>query len=204
MVGIQVYADFTCPYCFLAEFALKQATTGKAVRIEWMPFELRPAPAPTLRMDSDFVQKAWRNSVAPLAHQLGVDIRLPTLAEFPHSRLAFEGLEFAKDRGKADEYYARVMGAMFQESKDIGDTAVLTHLASEIQLPEIQFREALESGQYSQRVETLLKHAYGEMRITGVPFFVIGGRSLTGLQTPDTLAAAIEASRASTAARPSS
>ena len=76
-ISIKLYADFACPYCFLADCVLQQAIAGRDVNIERMPYELRPYPAPTLRPEGGFVQNAWRNSVAPLASQLGVEVHLP-------------------------------------------------------------------------------------------------------------------------------
>ena len=96
-----------------------------------MPFELRPYPTPTLRPEGEYLQSAWRNSVYPLAHRLGVEIRLPAVSPQPYTRLAFEGLEFAKDKGKGHEYNDRVMRAFFQESRDIGSPEVLAELASD-------------------------------------------------------------------------
>ena len=64
-----------------------------------MPFELRPSPAPTLRPDGPYLQTAWKNSVYPLARRMGVEIRLPSVTPQPYTRLAFEGLEFAKKHG---------------------------------------------------------------------------------------------------------
>ena len=157
-----------------------------------MPFELRPHPAPTLRPEGAYLQNAWRQSVYPLAKRMGVDIKLPTVSPQPYTRLAFEGLEFAKDHNKGDEYNDRVMRAFFQESQNIGDPKVLTELAAEIGLPVDEFRKALDSHQYADRVENLLHHAHHEMEITGVPLFVIGNRTLTGLQSRDALADAID------------
>jgi predicted DsbA family dithiol-disulfide isomerase len=190
-VSIRLYSDFACPYCFLAEIVLKQAMAGEDVQVEFMPFELRPYPTPTLRPEGAFVQTAWRNSVAPLARNLGVDIRIPRLSSFPYTRLAFEGLEFSKDNGKSAEYYSRVMRGLFQESEDIGDPGVLARLASEAGLDAGEFRLALETHRYGGRVEELLRHAYQELQITGVPAFLIGSRLLTGLQSRETLVAAI-------------
>lgn len=157
-----------------------------------MPFELRPYPTPTLRPEGSYLQNAWQRSVYPLAERLGVEIRLPSVSPQPYTRLAFEGLEFAKDRGKGDRYNHRVMGAFFQESQDIGNVGVLARLASEIGLPEDEFRRALESHEYAGRVEELLRHAHQEMAITGVPLFVIGDQELAGLQSKETLQAAID------------
>lgn len=165
---------------------------GRDVKVEWMPFELRPAPTPTLRSEGAYLQNAWRNSIYPLAKRMGVEIELPKVSPQPYTRLAFEGLEFAKDRGKGDEYNSRVMRAFFQESQDIGDPAVLARLAGEIGLPADEFRQALDHRKHSSRVEKLLRHAYEEMNITGVPLFVIGRRMLPGLQSSEALAAAID------------
>jgi len=161
-----------------------------------MPFELRPYPTPTLRPEGDYLQRAWRQSVYPLAQRLGVDIRLPSVSPQPYTRLAFEGLEFAKDHGKGDEYNSRMMRAFFQESQDIGDPDVLSRLASDIGLPADEFGRALESRQYSDRVEKLLRHAYEDMGISGVPLFVIGSQTLSGLQSPAALSAAIDQAEA--------
>ena len=160
-----------------------------------MPFELRPYPAPTLRPEGTYLQNAWHQSVYPIAKRLGVDIKLPDVSPQPYTRLAFEGLEFAKDRNKGDEYNDRVMRAFFQESQNIGDPSVLAQLGAEIGLRADEFRGALDSREYASRVEKLLRHAQDEMGITGVPLFVIGDRTLMGLQSRDALANAIEQAR---------
>jgi predicted DsbA family dithiol-disulfide isomerase len=56
VVPIRVYSDFVRPFCFLAEFLLKEAIAGKDVKVEWMPFELRPYPTPTLRPEGGYLQ----------------------------------------------------------------------------------------------------------------------------------------------------
>ena len=37
-----------------------------------MPFELRPEPHPTLRPEGEYLQRAWSQSVYPIARQMGV------------------------------------------------------------------------------------------------------------------------------------
>ncbi len=114
-VKIKVYSDYVCPYCFLAEFPLKEAVLGKDVEIEWMPFELRPEPNPTLRPEGDYLQRAWEESVYPMAQQMGAEIVLPRISPQPHTHLAFEGYQFAKANGKGDGYNDRMFRAFFQE-----------------------------------------------------------------------------------------
>ena len=45
---------------------------GQDVAVEWMPFELRPYPEPTLRPEGEYLRSAWERSVYPLAARLGV------------------------------------------------------------------------------------------------------------------------------------
>src|SRR5436853_5245801 len=115
-----------------------------------MPFELRPYPNETLRPEGDYLRRAWRQSVYPTARQMGVPIKLPTVSPQPHSHLAFEGFQFAKEHGKANEYNHRVLKAFFVESQDIGDIGVLTKLAGEVGLDGKEFGEVLRSRKYRE------------------------------------------------------
>jgi len=152
-----------------------------------MPFELRPEPHPTLRPEGDYLQRAWQQSVYPIASRMGVPIKLPTVSPQPHTHLAFEGYQYAKEHGRGNEYNHRVLQAFFVEGRDIGDIGVLTRLAGEVGLDENEFEAALRGRKYREAHQRALRHAYEEAGVTGVPMFVIGGQVLTGLQDKETL-----------------
>ena len=156
-----------------------------------MPFELRPYPTPSLRPDGEYLQRAWSQSVYPLAEQMGVAIRLPTVSPQPHTHLAFEGLQFAKEHGEGTAYNSRVVRAFFQEDQDIGDVEVLTRLAGEVGLVAQDFRQALNSRRYQEAHQRALNQA-SEMNITAIPAFQIGEHLLFGVQPKETLVRAIE------------
>jgi predicted DsbA family dithiol-disulfide isomerase len=157
-----------------------------------MPFELRPEPQPSLRPDGGYLQRAWEHSVYPLARQMGVQIVLPRVSPQPHTHLAFEGFQFAKEHGKGNEYNHRVLEAFFQQEQDIGQIDVLTKLAGEVGLDQQEFRTALETRKYREAHQQALRHAYQEVGVTGVPMFVIGRQALTGLQDQRTLERVID------------
>ncbi len=157
-----------------------------------MPFELRPYPTPTLRPEGGYLQSAWKNSVYPLAARLGVEMRLPEVSPQPYTRLAFEGLEFAKERGAGEPYNTGVMKAFFQRSENIGEIQVLAAVAHDSGLNEEEFRVALENGTYRERVGQLLKHSREDLRVTGVPLFVIGDLQLSGVQSAHALESALQ------------
>jgi len=160
-----------------------------------MPFELRPHPQPTLRPEGDYIQRAWSQSVYRLAEQMGVPIRLPQMSPQPHTHLAFEGYQYAKEHGKGNEYNHRVLKAFFVECQDIGRIDVLTKLAGEVGLNGKEFEEALRTRKYREAHQQALRHAYEEAGVSGVPMFVIGGQVLKGLQDRETLEAVIEEER---------
>ncbi len=134
-----------------------------------MPFELRPEPAPILRPNDDYLQTAWRNSVYPLAARLGVEIRLPQVSPQPHSRLALEGLQFAREAGKAGEYNHAVFTAFFQRGEDIGNIDALARAAAGVGLDPQESRTVRDSGRYRELHRQLLREAYEQMRIRPCP-----------------------------------
>jgi predicted DsbA family dithiol-disulfide isomerase len=152
-----------------------------------MPFELRPEPHPTLRPEGDYLRQAWAERVYPIARRMGVPINMPKVSPQPHTHLAFEGYQYAKEYGKGNEYNHRALEAFFVEGQDIGDITVLTKLAGEVGLDRIEFEQALRSRKYREAHQLALRHAYAEAGVTGVPMFVIGKRVLTGLQEKETL-----------------
>jgi predicted DsbA family dithiol-disulfide isomerase len=157
-----------------------------------MPFELRPEPHPTLRPEGEYLQRAWSQSVYPIARRMGVSIALPPVSPQPHTHLAFEGYQYAREHGRGNDYNHRVLEAFFVEGRDIGDIGVLTKLAGEVGLDGREFEEALRSRKYREAHRQTLRHAYEEAGVSGVPMFVIGGQVLTGLQDRETLELVID------------
>ncbi len=155
--------------------------------MEWMPFELRPSPKPTLRPEEDYLQTVWANSVYPIARSMGIPIVLPCVSPQPHTHLAFEGFQYAKEKGSGNEYNGRVLRAFFQEEQDISDLGVLAHLADEVGLNTAEFRKALETRQYEQAHQKALHHTHNEAKISAVPTFIIRDQRLQGLQSRETL-----------------
>jgi predicted DsbA family dithiol-disulfide isomerase len=189
---ITVYTDYVCPYCLLAEKVITKATEGLDVKIRWRPYELRPEPVPTLRVEDPYLPTVWARSVYPLAERLGVPIRLPSISPQPRTAKAFELLAMAQDKGLDHDYSIRVLQAFFQEDRDIGDPEVLIGLAADAGLDPHDARQALESGAYAERHREALRHAREDMAITSVPTIVVGGHVFRGTPSPEELKEAID------------
>ncbi|MFF2092991.1 DsbA family protein [Paenibacillus sp. NPDC058174] len=190
---IKVYSDYVCPFCLLADGELKAAAAERDVTIEHLPFELRPYPAPTLRPEDGYMQASWSEKVYPIAEQLGIPIRMPTLSPQPYTHLAFEGYQFAKKAGIGEAYNSRMYKAFFIDGLDIGDISVLTELAEELGLNGPEYREALETGAYREAHKQALHHALYEANITAAPTYVIGKTTVKWLLYKEQFLEAIDA-----------
>ncbi|MHC2199644.1 putative DsbA family dithiol-disulfide isomerase [Paenibacillus sp. PvR018] len=189
---IKVYSDYVCPFCYIAEVPLEEAVKGKDVEVEWMPYELRPYPNETLRPEDEYLPRVWNQSVYPMAAQYGLNMVLPNVSPQPHTHLAFEGFQYAKEHGKGNEYTHRMFGAFFQEEQDIGQIDVLTRIAGELGLNESEFRHALETRKYQDIHRKALEHAVEEAKITAVPTFKIGETVVQGVRSKESIERIIE------------
>ncbi|WP_017730628.1 DsbA family oxidoreductase [Nafulsella turpanensis] len=180
---IKIYSDYVCPFCYLGEQQLKEVLAeepGLKVETEWMPFELRPFPTPTLKPEDEYLPRVWESSVYPMAEDIGVKIKLPTISPQPYTHLAFEGYQFAKEQGKGEAYTHRLFEAFFKEDKDIGDMEVLSELAREVGLEPQAYRQAVESRKYKEQHRQALQEAQRN-GIRAVPTFQIGNRLYQGV-----------------------
>lgn len=196
MPQIKIYSDYVCPYCYLGEQILeevKRENPNLDIQVEWKPFELRPYPTPTLKPEDEYLPRVWRQSVYPMAAQLGVAIKLPSISPQPYTNLAFEGFQYAREQGKGEEYTNRMFEAFFKEDKDLGDIEVLTQLAREVGLDQDEYRQALESRKYKEAHQNELEQSY-KLGIQAVPTFYIGGQYYPGVLPKEQLKRIIKAS----------
>ncbi|HEX2298630.1 MAG TPA: DsbA family protein [Pseudonocardiaceae bacterium] len=183
---IEVFSDFVCPFCYLAEQPLADAAEGRDVRIAWRPFELRPEPTPTLRPEGEYLQSTWQQVVYPMAERMGVPIVLPAVSPQPYSRLAFEGFAYADEHGLGQRYTERTFRAFFVEQRDIGRPDELQAIANDLGLDADDFRQALDSGRYADLHQQALRHAE-QLRVTVVPTFLVEDRRLEGMPAAESL-----------------
>jgi predicted DsbA family dithiol-disulfide isomerase len=163
------------------------------VVIVWRAFELRPDPVPTLDPNGDYLHRVWGSSVYPLAKDLGVDIKLPPVQ--PRSRRAHEAAHWARRHGKFREYNDALFGAFFQRGEDIGNTDVLTRLASDMALDGNDLREALDKDLYLENVLADEREAK-KLGLRGVPALVANRKiALSGVQSLESLEKFVEEAR---------
>jgi predicted DsbA family dithiol-disulfide isomerase len=166
-----VFADYVCPYCYLAESVLRRLR-AEGTAVEPAAFELRPSGTPLPASDEAWLRHAWERSVLPLAEELGVTLRYPALAA--RTRKAHEAVAFARAAGDPTAMHEAVYRAYWQEGRDIGRIDVLVDIGAAAGLDRGALRVALDIDQWTDRVaqDSGLARRIG---IGGVPAYLLGG-----------------------------
>jgi predicted DsbA family dithiol-disulfide isomerase len=160
------------------------------VEVVWRAFELRPEPVPTLDPGGEYLTRAWRDSVYPLAERLGVTMKLPPIQ--PRSRLAHEAAKWAATVNRFDAYNDAVFRAFFERGENIGDVEVLLKLAGDLQLEAEALRRVLVRHEFESRVLADEREA-AALGVRGVPAFVANRRAaVSGVQSVAALQAVID------------
>ena len=106
-VQVEIFSDFTCPFCYVTEAALRRAAAEAGAEVRHRAFELFPVPAP---LPPDAAME-WEEALAPLAAAAGVALRRPGYQS--RTRKAHEAARFARERGVEAEMRAAVFAAYF-------------------------------------------------------------------------------------------
>lgn len=172
---IDVWSDYVCPFCYLAEPTLQRIEQefADAVEVVWRAFELRPEPVPTLDPKGDYLRDIWASAVYPMARARGMILRLPPVQ--PRSRLAHEAVAFARPLGHAAGLRSALFRAFFESGEDIGDVNILAGHAARFDLDGAALRDALARGLHREEVlaDEALAHRLG---VNGVPAMAVRAR----------------------------
>lgn len=189
---IQVFSDYTCPFCRLGGVALKRAALKTGVEVVWRAHQLRTDGPPRLDPQGEILKRGWQEQILPWAERLGIEMHQPT--RLPLTRQAHEAAAWARAQGRFADFHEVIFRAYFVEDADIDDIATLQGLARRLGLDVVDLVASLRERRFTEEVDEdlLIGQTYG---VTGVPTFVIGGYLLYGVQEEAALVRAIEAAR---------
>lgn len=182
MLDILFVTDFVCPYCLVAkvalEEALKETQLEAAVRIQ--PLELTQEPKERVDTCHDQERKKRYQVLVEPAQALGLDMKLPpAVCPRPYTRLAFEGMFFAREQGREEVYSDLVYRAYFEKELDIGETDILCGIAVQAGLDEAKFRQALEAGTYTEQVKKEVDYSRTVLQASGIPTIYINNEKIS-------------------------
>jgi predicted DsbA family dithiol-disulfide isomerase len=210
VLTIDIVSDVVCPWCYVGEKRLEAALADEAgpVVVRWRPYQLDPT-IPEAGLDrAEYMAKKFGNSgrlqsvhdnLTRLGAELGLPFAFDKIKRSPNTLDAHRLIRWAASAGAQTEVVDRLFKAFFVEGRDIGDRKVLVEIAWECGLDAGEVEKALADGADAGLVREEIEQAQA-MGISGVPFFIFGGRvGVPGAVEPSALRQAIAQARAAMA-----
>ena len=203
-VTVDVVSDVVCPWCLIGKRRLEKALALKPeipVEVHFHPYFLNPwVPREgmprdqylTTKFGSPERYKGIAGRVAQAAAAEGLTYAVDKMKRQPNTLDCHRLILWANSIGKSAQMKQRLMDLYFTEGADLSDREVLVKAAADIGMDAGKTREMLASDADVERIEGAA-NAAKEAGIDGVPTFIIGGvAAVTGAQSPEVLAQAIE------------
>jgi predicted DsbA family dithiol-disulfide isomerase len=166
MRRVRFYYDVVCPYSYMETYAMEAAEDAGDVEIEWLPFELRPAPKPLLEVRGDHLRTDWTQHVYARAQALGIEIHLPRYQ--PRSTLPLAACLWAGEEGRLRDFKHALYEAFFCEGEDIATDRELARAAERVGLdPDAAVAAAYSAERFSRIRE--IRAVAETARVAGVP-----------------------------------
>ena len=176
---VVVFADFVCPYSFLAVDQIDRLAREYDVQPLWRPYWLHPETPPEgtpCARTPERVERlrAWIKDMAPEQYER---VRIPEKRQY--SFLAFEALEFAYDLGLDFPFKTALYELMWTEGRDIGEARTLMIAAERVGLDPTHLSVALDEHAYAERALDAIKQARS-IGITNTPTIFLGRTRING------------------------
>lgn len=206
VLTIDIVSDVVCPWCYVGERRLEEALAEEPgpVAVRWRPYQLDPT-IPEGGLDrADYMAKKFGKSgrvqsihdnLTRIGAEIGVPFAFDKIKRSPNTLDAHRLIRWAGSAGVQEKVVDRLFKAYFVEGRDIGDRGVLTEIASECGLDANLVGKMLADGADAEVVRQEIAEAQG-MGVSGVPFFIFGGRlGVPGAQEPSALRQAMAQAR---------
>ena len=199
MIEIDVVSDTICPWCYVGKRRLERALAGfdaDEVRVRWHPFQLNPG-LPREGMDrAEYVAAKFGGAEAARAvydrireagAEEGIAFAFERMPRTPNTFASHRVVRFAAREGRQDEIVEALFRAVFMNGRDIGDFETLVDVGAECGIDPVALAVHLAGAEEADAIRAEEERSR-RMGVTGVPFFIIGGRyAVTGAQDPAVL-----------------
>lgn len=205
MIEIEVWSDFSCPFCYIGkrklEQAIKELNIENKVKVQFKSYQLNP-DAPLEAVDGikglgeakgiapDQVKMMFAQAKMH-AKTVGLDYHMENM-KYVSTYKAHRLAKLAEKYNKASELAELLMDGYFVKGLNLGDNQTLTNLALSIGLDINEIKSTLTTNRFAELVEKDINEAQS-IGIQGVPFFIFGRRyAFSGAQAIETFKQAIQ------------
>jgi predicted DsbA family dithiol-disulfide isomerase len=205
MLAVDVISDVVCPWCFIGKRRLEKAVAahGRLVKVRWLPFQLNPQmPKEGVSRREYRTRKfgSWERSleldaqVAAAGAGEGIHFAFDRVERTPNTLDAHRLIWLAGEACDQEAVVEALFRAYFTEGRDISARQTLLDVVAEAGLDRGKAEGVLTNGGGQEAIREADELAR-QVRVEGVPFFVINGRvTLSGAQPPEAFLAAFKQS----------
>ena len=199
MIEIDIVSDTICPWCYVGKRRIERAVAGfdgDEVRIRWHPYQLNPGLPPEGMDRAEYVAAKFGGTEAArtvyerireAGAAEGIAFAFDRMPRTPNTFASHRVVHFAARSGSQNEAVEALFQGVFEEGRDIGDYETLLDIGAECGIDPVALAEYLASTEDVEELRAAEERSR-RMGVTGVPFFVIGGRyAVTGAQAPGVL-----------------
>jgi predicted DsbA family dithiol-disulfide isomerase len=197
-IAIQVVSDLVCPWCFVGKRRLERALASRpeiAVEVTWFPYQLSPdMPREGKDRREHYATIFGEERARQIMERMqetgaaeGIRFDAPAGARSPNTLSAHVLLYWASRSAGVDQnaLAEKLFSAHHERGEDIGSPYVLAGIAGEVGMNAAEVLKALQDGTDEDAVRSLIEQAR-QAGVSGVPFYIIGGRhGLSGAQPPE-------------------
>ena len=203
-VTLDLFSDIACPWCYVGETRFNQAAQQTGIRVErrWHPFQLQPDMPPDTRW-MDFApakfggaerMKSAFSHVVSAGAESGITFDFERMPYAPNTMDAHRLILWTQDTAGTEQAFAlahALYKAYFVDARHIGDLSVLADIAGEVGIDRSAASAHLATTK-GRAVVTASQAEAERLGVTGVPFFVLGGKyAMSGAQPVDVFVRAL-------------
>ncbi|MBV6880207.1 DsbA family oxidoreductase [Epilithonimonas ginsengisoli] len=193
---VDIWSDTRCPFCFIGkrnfEKALQKFSQNDKVVVNWHSFQLDPNMKTDLSKNHyEYLSEVKGFPMAQIMQMhenliqsgknAGIDFNFDEV-KVSNSFKSQMLVQFAKEKGKADEMEELLFEAYFKLGKDIDDVEVLSEIGEKMGFSKDEIAKSLQSKELSELVNNDITEA-SNLGIRGVPFFVFNQKyAISGAQ----------------------
>ena len=202
-LAIDVVSDVVCPWCFIGKRRLEKALAlvpDIATEVHWRPYQLAPElpPEGTPREQYMLAKFGSAERIRQIHERLtgvgaaeGLAFAFDRITVSPNTLNAHRLILWARSGNMQAALVEALFTAYFLEGRNLSDTATLIEIGTTHGLDGKLLAELFASDADIDRTQREIASAQ-RIGVTGVPFFIIGGKyGVAGAEAPETLAGAI-------------
>jgi predicted DsbA family dithiol-disulfide isomerase len=189
---VVIYSDNICPFCTIGAKRLKKLQQELDFDVEWRAFEIHPETPKEGIKTADYFPNYNKEKMKTHIENIGKDVGIKLNGDIlANSKLSLAANEFARQKGKFNEFHEGIFKANFEEGKNIGELNVLLEIGLSVGLSMEELSHYLKNTINLNAIDDSSSRAK-ELGITGVPSFIINNKMVVGAQPSKVLKEFIE------------